>query len=127
MRDVLRESVAEPRFRAQLVVAFAAIAVILAAVGIYGLISYSVVQRTREIGIRMALGAQARQVVLPVLRQGLVHALAGIATGLAGAAVAARVLSTFLFGIQPTDPVTYAAVSALLLCVTLAASLIPAR
>ncbi len=127
MRDVLRDSVAEPRFRTLLLVAFAAMAVILAAVGIYGLISYSVAQRTREIGIRMALGAQARQVMMPVLRQGLVLALTGIAVGLAGSAAAARLLSGFLFGIQPSDPLTYALVSALLLFVTLLASFIPSR
>jgi putative ABC transport system permease protein len=75
----------------------------------------------------MALGAQARQVMLPVLKQGLVLALAGIATGLAGGAIAARVLSKFLFGIEPSDPLTYVLVSGLLLCVTLMASFIPSR
>jgi putative ABC transport system permease protein len=127
MRDVLEESVAEPRFRTQLVVAFAAIAVLLAAVGIYGLIGYSVAQRTREIGIRVALGAQARQVMLPVLLQGLVLALIGIAAGLVASAAAARVLAKFLFGIQPWDPLTYVLVSALLLVVALLASFIPSR
>ncbi len=102
-------------------------AVILAAVGIYGLISYSVAQRTREIGIRMALGAQARQVMMPMLRQGLVLALAGIAIGLVGSVAAARVLAKFLFGVQPSDPLTYAVVSALLLSVALLASFIPSR
>src|SRR5689334_1274824 len=77
LRDVLRESVAEPRFRTQLLVGFAVLAMVLAAVGIYGLISYSVVRRTREIGIRMALGAQARQVMGPVVRQGMTLAGAG--------------------------------------------------
>jgi len=124
---VLRESVAEPRFRTLLLVAFAGMAVVLAAVGIYGLISYSVAQRTREIGIRMALGAQARQVMMPVLRQGFVLAVAGIAIGLAGSVLAARLLSSFLFGIEPSDPLTYALVSALLLFVTLLASFIPSR
>jgi putative ABC transport system permease protein len=127
MRDVLRESVAEPRFRTLLLVAFAGMAVVLAAVGIYGLISYSVAQRTREIGIRMALGAQSRQVMMPVLRQGLLLAFAGIAIGLAGSVVAARLLSSFLFGIEPSDPLTYALVSTLLLFVTLLATFIPSR
>ena len=127
LRHVLAESVAEPRFRTLLLVAFAGMAVVLAAVGIYGLISYSVVQRTREIGIRMALGAQARQVMMPVLAQGLALALAGIAIGLLGSIAAARLLSRFLFGIHPSDPLTYALVSALLLCVTLLASFIPSR
>ena len=127
MRDVLDGSVAEPRFRTQLVVAFAVIAMVLAAVGIYGLIGYSVAQRTREIGIRVALGAQARQVMLPVLLQGLVLALIGIAVGLVASAAAVRVLSKFLFGIQPWDPLTYALVSALLLIVAMMASFIPSR
>ncbi len=127
MREVLRESIAEPRFRTQVLVAFAALAVVLAAVGIYGLISYSVAQRTREIGIRMALGAQARQVMMPVLRQGLTLALAGIAIGLIGSVAAAQLLSKFLFVIHPSDPLTYALVSALLLGVTLLASFIPSR
>lgn len=127
LRQVLTESVAEPRFRTLLLVAFAGMAVVLAAVGIYGLISYSVAQRTREIGIRMALGAQARQVMMPVLTQGLALALAGIAIGLLGSIAAARLLSKFLFGIHPSDPLTYGLVSALLLCVALLASFIPSR
>jgi putative ABC transport system permease protein len=127
MRDVLRESVAEPRFRTQLLVGFAALAMVLAAVGIYGLVSYSVVQRTREIGIRMALGAQARQVMGPVLRQGMQLAGAGIGLGLAGSVVAARLVAKFLFGIEPFDPFTYTLVSALLFLVTLMASFIPSR
>jgi len=88
--DVLKESVAQPRFRTLLFSAFAFMAVILASVGVYGLISYSVTQRTREIGIRMALGAQTRQVMLPVLREGLTLALGGIAIGLAGSLATSR-------------------------------------
>lgn len=125
--DVLKESVAEPRFRTVLLGAFALMAVILAAVGVYGLISYSVTQRTREIGIRMALGAQARQVMLPVLREGLTLALAGIAIGLAGSVAISRVLKGFLFGIDATDPLTYCLVALLLLAVALTASYIPSR
>jgi hypothetical protein len=127
LREVLQESVAEPRFRTLLLGAFAAMAVMLAAVGLYGLISYSVTQRTREIGIRVALGAQATQVVLPIVREGLILASAGIAIGLGGALAATRLLSTFLFGVSPTDPLTLGGVAVLLLAVALLASYIPSR
>jgi len=120
-------SVEEPRFRAMLIAAFAALALILAAVGVFGLISYSVTQRTREIGIRVALGASPRQVLLAVVREGLTLAVAGIAVGLVGAALATRALSAFLFGVGTTDPVTFSAVALLLLVVALAASYIPSR
>jgi predicted permease len=125
--DVLKESVAEPRFRTLLFGAFALMAVILASVGVYGLVSYSVTQRTREIGIRMALGAQTRQVMLPVLREGLTLALGGIAIGLAGSLATSRALKGFLFGIDSTDPLTYCVVALLLLAVALIASYIPSR
>jgi putative ABC transport system permease protein len=124
---VVAESVGEPRFRTLLLGLFAAIALVLAAVGLYGLISYSVTQRTREIGIRVALGARPRQVMLPVLREGLRLALLGMGLGLAGALVATRALAVFLFGVGTTDPLTFAAVSGLLLGVALLASYIPAR
>ena len=127
LRDVLGESVAEPRFRALLLVAFALMAVTLAAIGEYGLISYSVMQRTREIGIRVALGAGTRQVVLPILREGMTLALAGVAIGLAGSFAASRLLARFLFGVGSTDPLTYAAVTFVLLAVALLASYIPSR
>jgi putative ABC transport system permease protein len=94
---------------------------------IYGLISYSVTQRTREIDIRIALGAQPRQVVAPVIREGLLLALAGLAIGLVGSFAAARALSRFLFGVEATDPLTFGAVSLLLLIVALIASYIPSR
>ncbi|MEO8077725.1 MAG: ABC transporter permease [Acidobacteriota bacterium] len=127
LRDLLRDSVAQPRFRTLLLAAFAVMAIVLASVGVYGLMSYSVTQRTREIGIRVALGAQARQVILPVLREGLTLALAGIVVGLAGSLAATRMLGTFLFGVTPTDPLTYAAVVWLLIGVALLATYIPAR
>jgi putative ABC transport system permease protein len=127
LADVLSASVSEPRFRALLVAAFAGIAIVLATVGIYGLISYSVTERTRELGIRMALGAQARQVVLPVLREGMTLALGGVAIGLAGSVAATRTLSGFLFGVGATDPLTYLSVSAFLLAVALLASYVPSR
>ena len=127
LREILDRSVEEPRFRTLLLGGFALMALLLAAVGVYGLISYSVTQRTREIGIRIALGAQPRQVVAPVVREGLMLALAGLALGLAGAFGAARALSRFLFGVGPTDPLTFGAVSLLLLLVAVVASYLPSR
>jgi putative ABC transport system permease protein len=102
-------------------------ALILAAVGLYGLISYSVTQRTREIGIRVALGAEPREVLALMLREGLALALAGIAVGLAVAVIAARALSRFLFGVGAGDPMTLALVSITLLLVAVVASYLPAR
>jgi putative ABC transport system permease protein len=127
MRQIVSDSVAEPRFRTLLLGAFAVIATLLAAVGVYGLISYSVTQRTREIGIRMALGARPSQVMGPVVREGLALGLAGVAIGLAGALLSTRLLSNFLFGVEATDPVTFASVAALLLAVAFIASYIPSR
>jgi putative ABC transport system permease protein len=127
MTEVVSESVAEPRFRTVLLVVFAATALVLAAIGVYGLISYSVALRTREIGIRVALGARPAQVVGPIVRQGMALALMGVGLGLAGAFLATKVIAAFLFGIEPTDPLTFAAVAALLLGVALLASYIPSR
>ena len=125
--DIVRDSVAEPRFRATLLGLFAAAALALATIGVYGLISYSVAQRTREIGIRVALGAQADQVIWPIVREGMTLALVGVGLGLAGALAATKILAAFLFGIEATDPLTFAAVALLLLGVALAASYIPSR
>jgi putative ABC transport system permease protein len=127
LETVVSQSVEEPRFRATLIGIFAVLALVLAAVGVYGLISYSVTQRTREIGIRVALGAAPRQVIVPVVREGLILALTGIAIGLAGAFVAARALTAFLFGVGAGDPLTFASVAVLLLAVALLASYIPSR
>jgi putative ABC transport system permease protein len=127
MQTVINRSVAEPRFRSLMLGAFALMALILAAVGLYGLISYSVTQRTREIGIRVALGAEPREVLALMLREGLVLSLAGIAVGLAVAAIAARALSRFLFGVGAGDPMTFALVSITLLLVAIVASYLPAR
>jgi ABC-type antimicrobial peptide transport system permease subunit len=103
------------------------VALALAAVGIYGVISYSVAQRTKEFGVRMALGAQRKDVFAIVLGRGLWLALIGVVIGLAGALVLTRSLSTLLFGVTPTDPITFATVSLVLGLVALLACYIPAR
>jgi putative ABC transport system permease protein len=115
-----------PRFRAVLIAAFAFLALLLAAVGIWGVVAWSVAQRAQEIGLRMALGARAPEVVRHVVAQGLAPALAGVAVGLAVAWTSSRALSTLLFGIPPDDPSTFAAVAALRLGVATGASLLPA-
>ena len=127
LHDLVDESMAEPRFRTALLAAFALMAVVLAAVGIYGLMSFSVVQRTREIGIRVALGAQPGQVVLPVVREGLTLALIGIGLGAVGSFAATRLLTTFLFDVRPGDLLTLVSVALLLLAVALLATYIPSR
>jgi ABC-type antimicrobial peptide transport system permease subunit len=104
-----------------------ALALTLASVGLYGLLAYSVSARTREIGVRVALGANPRTVVTLVLRQGLRLILGGILIGLAGAATLSRFVEGMLFGLTPLDPVTFVGVSGLLAAVALAASCIPAR
>jgi ABC-type antimicrobial peptide transport system permease subunit len=106
---------------------FAAVAGILAAIGIYGVLAYAVVQRTREIGIRMALGAQRAQVLALVLRHGLILTAIGIAAGLAGAAAGTRLLDGMLFGITRLDPLTFGAVSLVFGLVATVASYLPAR
>jgi len=127
MEARLSASVAGPRFYAMLLGLFALVALVLAAVGIYGVLSYNVSQRHREIGVRMALGAAGRDILGLVLRQGLTLTLAGAGLGLAGAFAATRFLRTLLFGITSTDPITYVAISALLTAVALFACWIPAR
>ena len=99
----------------------------LAAIGIYGALAFFVSQRTSEIGLRMALGAKHRDVLRWVMREGLIMTLIGISIGLAGALAAAQVLSSLLYGIRPTDPITFAGVSLLLLGVAALACFIPAR
>ena len=120
-------SVARQRFYAVMLSVFAAVAGFLAAIGIYGVLAYAVVQRTREIGIRMALGAQRAQVLRLILRRGAMLTAIGIALGLAGAAAGTRVLQDLLFGVTPLDPQTFIAVSLLFGLVATVASYLPAR
>jgi putative ABC transport system permease protein len=127
MNERIRDATARSRFSALLLAVFAAIALLLAAVGIYGVMAYLVTERTREIGIRVALGAGSRDVLAMVLRRGAILSLAGIALGVAGSLAATRILRTMLYEVKPEDPSTYCAVSLLLAAVALAASYIPAR
>ncbi len=127
MDDVLGASVSQPRFSSQLIGVFAALALLLAAIGLYGLMAYSVNQRRSEIGIRMALGATRADILKLVLRHGSKLALAGIVTGLAASLAATRVLSSMLFAVTPKDPETFIAVALLLGAVALAACFVPAR
>jgi putative ABC transport system permease protein len=126
MEEIVSDSVARQRFSMLLLGAFAGLALVLAAVGIYGVMSYSVAQRTREIGIRMTLGAQRSDVMKMTIGQGLRLVLTGVAIGLAGAFVLTRVMSTLLFGVSPTDPVTFITISIVLIGVAVLASYIPA-
>ena len=127
MTDVMSASLSEQRFNMALLGIFAAVALTLAGIGIYGVMSYSVTQRTHEIGVRMALGADRSNVVALVLRQGLVLTVIGVAMGLAAAFGLTRVMSTLLFGVSATDPLTFALISLLLGGVALAACFVPAR
>ncbi len=127
MEDWMAGSVAQTRFNTFLLTIFSGIALALAIIGIYGVVSVSVAQRTHEIGIRMALGALPRDVQSQVLGVGVKTAAAGLATGLAAAFALTRLLRSMLFEVQPADPAIFAAVSALLVVVTLAACYIPAR
>jgi predicted permease len=127
MDAIFSDSVARPRFQLVLLVVFASIAVLLATIGVYGVVSYSVSQRTQEIGIRVALGARAADVSRLVLREGLLLGGLGVAVGLAAALASTRVLRSLLFEVTPTDPLTLGAVAGLLLAVALAATLWPAR
>lgn len=127
MEQLVYRSVSAPRFNTALLGVFAALALLLAAVGIYGVMSYAVVQRTHEIGVRVALGAGASDILRQVVRQGMLPAVVGIAAGTAGAWAVARFLSSLLFGVRPTDPVTFAVVPLLLAAVAVVACLLPAR
>jgi putative ABC transport system permease protein len=127
MDQLLFESVEEPRFRMTLMLVFAALALALASVGIYGLMAYAVTQRTQEIGVRLALGALPADVLRLILRQGLLLTLAGIGLGMAGSLALTRLLSSLLFEVSATDPLTFVGVASLLGAIALLACYIPAR
>ncbi|MGB6875024.1 MAG: ABC transporter permease [Candidatus Acidiferrales bacterium] len=127
MDQIVSSSVAEPRFQALLLGSFGALGLLLAMVGIYGVISYSVTQRTREIGVRMALGAQPGNVLRMVIREGMLLAGVGIAAGVGGALALTRFLQSLLFEIKPTDLATFVGVAVVLALVALVACYVPAR
>ncbi len=127
MDGVVAEANAEPRFEMLLLGVFAAVALALAAVGIYGVMSYSVTRRTHEIGIRVSLGASRANILLLVVRQGMALALVGSAVGIAGALVLSRLMTKLLYGVLPNDPITFGAVAILLMFIALVATYIPAR
>jgi len=123
----LSQEVSPKRFNTALLTLFAAVALLLAATGIYGLIAYSVVQRTREIGVRIALGATPREVMRLFMGQGMKLVLPGLAIGLAAAFALTRLMISLLFGIKPTDAVTFILVSICVVLVSLVACYVPAR
>ena len=127
MEQLVAQSVAQRRFGMFLVGIFAALALVLAMIGIYGVVSYSVAQRTNEIGVRMALGASATDVLKMVLKNGMTLALIGVGLGLAGAFAATRLMASLLFEVKPTDVATFAIVSVGLILVALLACYLPAR
>jgi predicted permease len=127
MEELVSASISEPHFNALLLGSFAALALILATVGVYGNVSYSVTQRTHEIGIRVALGAQKGDILRIVVGQGITLALLGVAIGIVGALALTRFLVSLLYGVKPTDPLTFTAVSVILTSVAVLASYIPAR
>jgi putative ABC transport system permease protein len=126
MDHIVSEAIARQRFSMLLLGIFAGLALVLAAVGIYGVMSYSVAQRTHEIGIRMALGAQRADVLQMTVKQGLKLVGAGMMLGLVAAFLLTRVLASLLYGISATDPITFVGISLVLLAVAILASYIPA-
>jgi len=127
MEEIVARRVAPRRFNTLLMAVFAAVALTLVAVGLYGALSHSVSQRRQEIGIRMAMGAKVGDVLKLVVGQGLRLSLIGVAVGLAGAFGLTRLMVKLLFGVKPTDPLTFALVTAMLIAVALVACYIPAR
>ena len=123
----MEDSASKQRFGLLLLGLFGALALALAAVGIYGVVSYAAAQRTREIGIRVALGAQGRDVLRLVIKQGMKPAMLGVVIGLLGALALTRLLKSLLFGVSATDPLTFILVAALLGSVALVACWLPAR
>jgi len=127
LSDVVSGSLAQRRFSMEMVLLFALTALLLAGIGVYGTISYIVSERTRDIGIRIALGAQRKTILHMVLSQGLTLALVGAAVGLAGALVVAHLMAGLLYGVSPSDPLTFISLTTVLVIVALAACYIPAR
>ncbi len=127
MEELVADSMAQRRFAMTLLIVFAAVAMVLAAVGLYGVMSYSITQRSHEIGIRMALGARAADVLQLVVRQGMLLAGAGVVIGIAGAFAFTRLMANLLFGIKASDPMTFAAIAGVLTLVALLACFVPAR
>jgi putative ABC transport system permease protein len=127
MERIVAQALATERLSTSVLGAFALIALVLAAAGIYGVMAFTVARRTREIGVRMALGAEPRAVLSMVLRGALALALAGVGLGLAGAAALTRVMASLLYGVSATDPAIFAAVVALVLAVSALAAYVPAR
>ena len=127
MNQLLADSISRSRFATLLLGIFAVVALLLASLGIYGVMSYSVTQRTNEIGIRIALGASRRNVVGLVIRRGLLWAGSGVAIGLIGSLGLTRILTGLLFGVSVTDPLTFVLVPVLLLAIALLAVYLPAR
>jgi putative ABC transport system permease protein len=126
MSAIVERSIEQPRFITILVGLFAGLALSLAAVGVYGLIAFTVARRTPEIGVRIALGASRREVLLLILREGVVLAVVGVIVGIGLAVVAGSGMKTLLFGVTPVDPVTFGGVGIALLLTAVAASLLPA-
>jgi len=127
MDQVVSDALWQPRFNLQLIGLFSAVAVALAAIGLYGVMTYSIAQRTHEVGLRMALGARRRDVLTLVLGQGMKLASIGVAIGLICAALLTRLMSQLLFGVSATDPITFAAIAVLLTAIALVACIIPAH
>jgi putative ABC transport system permease protein len=127
LADVVEASIAQPRFQGRLLAAFSALALVLSVIGIYGVLAYSVAERTHEIGIRMALGAQKRDVLNLVMKGGMSLTVIGVGVGVAGAMALTRFLSSLLYGVKPTDPLTFVVVSLVLIGVALLACYVPAR
>jgi putative ABC transport system permease protein len=127
MDQIIARSVADRRFALELLGIFAAVALLLAAIGIYGVMSYGFSQRTHEVGIRMALGAQRLDILRMALVEGMQIVGIGLAAGLAGAAIMTRLFQSMLFNVAPSDPITFLAASTLLACVAFFACYIPAQ
>jgi putative ABC transport system permease protein len=127
MQQILADSSSGQRFNTLLLTVFAVVALVLAIVGIYGVMSYTVAQRTHEIGIRVAIGAQPRDVFRMVIGQGMMLAMIGVGFGLVGAFGLTRLMTTMLFGVEPTDPATFISIAVLLTAVALVACYIPGR